>query len=176
MHRFRTMIAAILAMTIVLPAGAAYGASAEPGDNAKAPGSDHRMKQQCLIMGDLHREQYFMLLAEKYTPEDVGKWRAAFQERKQLKMSMRDFYMQHREEIRKERDKAIKEKELPKKKEGTASDDKSGANALHQQFNEAIAAGNSTQIKAVLPQLLTEMQMSNKKFSRKLDELKSKIK
>ncbi len=145
----------------------------------------------------VHREEYFRLLAEKYTPQDVSKWEAAFAERRELNAQLKSLKengtLQEKWGMKKDEMKAkakeirdkVKNGELTKEeakeqikqwveeKKGEISPIFTAHKELHQSFTEAIAKQDEDAIRTLLPQLLTEMEKENQFLADKIAELKA---
>jgi hypothetical protein len=119
---------------------------------------DHKKRRLChrLTLGT-HRQMYLMLLAEKYTPESVDKWKAAFAERERLVAKWKA------EKAGKGVRPTDKEKEAFR---GVLKQFRQ----LHEEFDAAIESGDVAKIKAVLPKLLNEVETVNQHLANKLEE------
>jgi hypothetical protein len=89
----RNFVVATLVLIMIVPVTAhaaveegsskASTESMQMGDMQKKHAKLHHNRQEALKMG-IHRQTYLLLLAEKYTPEDLAEWKAAFDERERI--------------------------------------------------------------------------------------------
>lgn len=206
------ILATALVMGMALPAGV-YAQTAE----AINPAAVKQMVQEkwgkhqiwhkkaklhhALRLGT-HRQMYLTLLAEKYTPESVGEWQAAFAERERLVAEWKatrkkggENEKQHEEFRKKVRElheqvksgKLTREQMKEKIRElhvqhfgDDGAVDKEGLRELleqfkqtHEEFDAAIESGDEAKIKAVLPKLLEEVKTVNAHLAKKLEQKKN---
>lgn len=209
----KKIMAAGLALTLALPMAAYAAGSGQttPPGNDQAPqaeGEHFRPPVGALVDRvkdgfrhffslSVHREAYYRLLAEKYTPSDLGKWEAAFAEREKLLAQLKELkdngtlkeeWGAKRDEIRGKieelRDKVKKgemTKEEAKKEIRADVEQRKEALApglaqhkeLHKAFTEAVEKKDEAAIRNLLPQLLTEMEKTNDLLAKKIEGLKS---
>jgi hypothetical protein len=207
------ILATALVMGMALPVGA-YAQTAETTNPApvkqlvqeKWEKHQHVHKKaklrHALSLGT-HRQMYLTLLAEKYTPESVDEWQAAFEERERLvaewKAAKEEGKNQElREEFRKmvqelheqvKSGKLTREQMKQKIKEwrlqhfGDKDDEAADREGLrefleqfkqiHEEFDAAIESGDEAKIKSVLPKLLDEVKAVNAHLAKKLEQKKN---
>ncbi len=167
----KAWLAAAIAAVLVVPAAAAAGETRDEGGFYQDHGGAHfHVKHQGLMMMDrVHREMYFTLLSDKYTPEKSREWQEVFAERDRLlkvlkslagevdknqgKEKWREWKKSHREEM----------KNWHEQKK-----------ALYEEFTAAIHSQDQAKIKAVLPKMLEQSKETNKRLMTKITELKKK--
>lgn len=152
--------AAVSAHTAVptAPGGAEQAAKA-----AAVPPHDfgrHHKPRHCHLFMGPHREMYFTLLAEKYTPGDLAEWKAALDERERLLRQLKE----QRDKTRNHP--AGKQQWEPMKEKRKEMIEKH--RQLHESFTKAVASQDANAIKAVLPQLLEEVKQMNQRLAEKL--------
>lgn len=193
------MMATALVMGLAIPGGvqAAGNAVAESAitHNHGDHGNGHVKMRYAMHMG-AHQRMYMTLLAEKYTPNQVGEWQAVLKEREKLLEQLRaaretasEEKSQMRAKLREQVNSgAITNEQMEQqykewKEKNRGSQDQAGEkedrNArmeqfrqTHEEFDAAIASGDAAKIKAVLPKLLEQMKAKNERLSKKLAEKK----
>ncbi len=185
MHLKKVWIPATIAMMLVLPA---VGAFAElPGSEQTPPavqegekyhkghqgkGDHHKYYEYHHGMKiSIHKEAYYLLLAEKHTPGDLEQWKTILSERKSLMKEFKELGFKDKVkqgEISKEQ---LMERHKEWKEKSKSIRDQ--RQAIRQEFTTAIESNDSKQIAVVLPKLLEQIQKDNQGIKAKLSELKS---
>ncbi|MFY0544753.1 hypothetical protein [Brevibacillus sp. H7] len=111
-----------------------------------------------------HRQMYLTLLAEKYTPESVDKWEAAFAERERLMTEWK---------ARKSDEKTDPKKQQKREEFKQFREFLKQFRQVHDEFDAAIESGDEAKIKAVMPKLLAETETINQHLAKKLEEKKN---
>lgn len=181
MHLKKAWIPAAVAMMLSLPA---MGAFAElPGSEQTPPekqegkhhheghhGKDDHHKHHGMKIG-IHKQAYYLLLAEKHTPGDLEQWKSALEERESLMKQFKELDLGEQAKQGKiskeqlmERHKEWKEKSKSLREE---------RKAVREEFTKAVESNDSKQIAAALPKLLEQVKKENQGIKEKLDELKT---
>ncbi|MGG1663003.1 hypothetical protein [Brevibacillus sp. NRS-1366] len=111
-----------------------------------------------------HQKMYMTLLAEKYTPNKVGEWQAAFKERERLMGELAASRQTTGEDI----------KEKKNGEQGKKEDSEARRESMEQykqtreEFNAAIESGDSAKIKESLPKMLEQLKSKNERLAQKL--------
>lgn len=194
------MMAAALVMGLAFPGGVLAVGNAVALDNTEGPyHGAHGFGQVKIRYGmhaGAHQRMYMTLLAEKYTPNQVGEWQAVLKEREKLIEQLRaareaasDEKSQMRAKLREQVKKGeITSEQMEQqyrewKEKRRGSQDQAGEKEkrqaqmekfkqVHEEFDNAIASGDAAKIKSVLPKLLEQMKAKNERLSQKLAEKK----
>lgn len=197
----KKLLAVTLLLSLAMPASVRgeSGASLHPKEQGLHV--EHKRFQHGVRL-DIHRQMYFILLAEKYTPESVNQWREAFAERARLlgelrelrekekegnsqKQALREQFKQKAEELHKKVDRGEMTHEQMKQqlkewRQAHFPEMRNEEKASHEtmrenreEFNQVIASGDAAKIKAVLPKLLADMQTLNKRLADKVGKRKA---
>lgn len=110
-----------------------------------------------------HKDAYLLLLAEKFTPNDLEDWQAVIKEHRELKVQWKEKVKQMNEA---EREKMMKAMKKHWKKHGKAF------KAVYQSFSQAVDAwldtGDTAGMSKLMPELLKQMKEHNKQMQKKL--------
>jgi hypothetical protein len=145
-----------------------------------------------------HKDMYFMLLAEKYTPSQLNEWKVALDERKALKAQLKELNAKehlkdklkakkeqakqnHREELKKLKEKVQngelteeEAKELMKERLKDKFNSKvknSNYVEIKKAFHEAIVAKDEESIATTLPKMLELINMENNRLKQLIETL-----
>jgi hypothetical protein len=157
----------------------------KPAYHGKKFKKHHHFKKHMLI--GAHKEMYFQLLAEKYTPNQLEEWNSVIEERQELVAKLKELKMnsqlksslkdkkkhvknEHKEKIKQLREK-VKNGELTKEEAKQQIKEKMKSK-LHDKvagehhntmikFTEAIKEKDEENIKIMLPQILEMFKMKN---------------
>ncbi|MFA4135281.1 MULTISPECIES: hypothetical protein [unclassified Brevibacillus] len=142
----------------------------------------------------VHQKMYMLLLAEKYAPDSVGKWQAAFKERDRLmnefgalsddpkwqakREERKQLINKLNEQVKKgeitneqmeKQFKEWKDKNMGPKEERDARRARiEQMKKTHDAFDSAIESGDTAKIKESLQQMLEQMQANNSRMAEKL--------
>lgn len=129
-------------------------------ENKVHQGKKHQCKHVCT---GAHKEAYMLLLAEKFTPDQMQQWQQTVNEHRQLKAQWRD-KMQNMNKSEKKQWK----KEMRKQWEENGETWRS----LHKQFNQAIEVwmdhGRTEEISQMMPKLLEQMKEHNRQMRERM--------
>ncbi len=147
------------------------GAVASTIDQSKQHITHPKHHKACGEHARIHHDNYLMLLAEKYTPQDQENWTQALQTKQTL-------FQQFKALRQHEGFKALKEQWKKDKKHQTffTNEQREAHQALHAKFTEAVKAKDENQLKAILPQLLAEQLEMNKLFEAKIAKWQEALK
>ncbi|MED4784141.1 hypothetical protein [Brevibacillus choshinensis] len=194
------MMVTALVMGLAIPAGVQAAGSLSTVENTLMHnhgdhGNGQGKMRYAMNMG-AHQRMYMTLLAEKYTPNQVGEWQAVLKEREKLIEQLRaaretvsEEKSQMRAKLREQvQTGAITSDQMEQqykewKEKNRGGQDQAGENEdrkaqmekfkqTHEEFDAAIASGDATKIKTVLPKLLEQMKAKNERLSKKLAEKK----
>lgn len=178
----KILIPATIAMLVALPT---VGAFAEPpgyeqttpqmqqgedqhkGHHGKG---DHHKHHHGMKIG-VHKEAYYLLLAEKHTPGDLEKWKTVLAERKALIKEFKELGLKDKikqGEINKEQ---LMERHKDWKEQSKSLREE--RKAIRQEFTAAVESNDSKQIAGALPKLLEQIQKENEGIKTKLSDLKA---
>lgn len=194
------MMATALVMGLAIPGGVQAAGNAVAAENTVAHNhGDHgngQVKMRYAMHMGAHQRMYMTLLAEKYTPNQVGEWQAVLKEREKLLEQLRasretvsEEKSQMRAKLREQvKSGAITSEQMEQqykewKEQNRGSQDQAGEREdrkarmeqfkqTHEEFDAAIASGDAAKIKTVLPKLLEQMKAKNERLSKKLAEKK----
>lgn len=215
---WKKSLIALSVSALALPA-AAFAAAAAPAAGSP-PGLAQTVRQKAQAAADtartnakkairesanlsVHKEMYFTLLSEKYTPSDTEQWKAAFAERERLlgelkalklsdeeKAAIKETRSAELQKLRQERKDGTLDKEALQARIQELKDSWQGLKALktdewdgtlagrqelHKAFTDAIASGDSAAISAVLPQLLAQTQKENSALADVIAKLQAEL-
>jgi hypothetical protein len=215
-HWKQTLLASALVASLAVP----FAVRAEEGTNPGTPipgqikqtiqhkGEEHQQAHKRLHRGrhalfpGAHCKMYLTLLAEKYTPDSVEEWKAAFAERERLaaewkalkakeqpsdaeRQARREQFAKFAQELKAKVGKGELTKEQMKEKlaqwrEAHGGKGKKGMREalqpfkqVHEEFDAAIKSQDAAAIRAVLPKLLDEVKTVNRHLAAKLEQKKS---
>lgn len=198
----KRLLAAGLILTLALPIGV-YAAETDQTPTrgmetaVKAKVEHFRLGFRHFLGLGVHEEEYYRLLAEKYTPEDLNQWEAAFTERESLLTQLKELkengtlkeeWSAKREEVKakinelraKVKNGEMTKEEAKKQIQNYVAERKSDLSPiisahreLHQAFTAAIDKQDEAAIRALLPKLLDEMEKGNQFLAKKIAELKN---
>jgi len=172
-HWKRGIVAVILGVSMALPGvvqAATNSAHSYSTDNVKPLHRDHgdHAKKFHGMHSGAHQKMYMTLLAEKYTPNSVGEWQAAFKERERL--------MNELEAARSANSDDPKEKKMDEQGKNDDNDARRARMEQYKQtreeFNAAIESGDAAKIKETLPKMLEQLKSKNERLAQKLKEKK----
>lgn len=144
--------------TIPMQVGSVYPKHGDHGDH------DGHAKMRHGMHSGAHQKMYMTLLAEKYTPNNVSEWQAAFKERERLMGEL----AAARETAGEDR-KEMKDSEQDKKDDGGARRERMEKyKQTREEFNAAIESGDASKIKESLPKMLEQLKMKNERLAQKL--------
>ena len=165
-----TCIAVSVAAALLIPAVVTANETHDYGKFHRDRGGDHiHAKYVDFMLERVHRQYYFTLLSDKYTPESTKEWKEVFAERERL---MKEIKMLHGEvgktarSGRTEEEKQARREEMKNRHEQKA--------ALYEEFTEAVRSQDQTKIKAVLPKLLEQTKQVNKHIAERIAAMKKK--
>ncbi|MCE0450209.1 hypothetical protein [Brevibacillus sp. AF8] len=142
----------------------------------------------------VHQKMYMLLLAEKYAPDSVGKWQAAFKERDRLMSEFETLSDDPKWQAKREERKQLINKLNEKVKKGEITNEQmekqfkewkdknmgpkeerdarkariEQMKKTHEAFDSAIESGDTAKIKESLQQMLEQMQANNSRMAEKL--------
>lgn len=194
------MMTTALVMGLVMPGvalaqdvSATVAQLSKPTHSHDEHGEKH-MKVRHSSNRGVHQKMYMLLLAEKYAPDSVGKWQAAFKERDRLMSEFEalsdDPKWQAKREERKQlinklneqvkkgeitneqmekQFKEWKDKNMgPKEERDVRKARIEQMKKTHEAFDSAIESGDTAKIKESLQQMLEQMQANNSRMAEKL--------
>ncbi len=199
-HWKKGMMATALVIGLAIPGGVqAAGDEVTALSSVMHSHGDHgngKMKVRYGMHMGAHQRMYMTLLAEKYTPNQVGEWQAVLKEREKLMEQLRaaretvsEEKSQMRAQLREQvKSGAITNEQMEQqykewKEKNRGNQDQTGEKEdrkarmeqfkqTHEEFDAAIASEDAAKIKAVLPKLLEQMKAKNERLSKKLAEKK----
>ncbi|WP_289136911.1 hypothetical protein [uncultured Brevibacillus sp.] len=172
-HWKRGIVASALVMGMTIPGVVQAAAPATlpfTEDSVKPSHRDHgdHAKKFHGMHSGAHQKMYMTLLAEKYTPNSVGEWQAAFKERERL--------MNELEAARSANSDDPKEKKMDEQGKNDDNDARRARMEQYKQtreeFNAAIESGDAAKIKETLPKMLEQLKSKNERLAQKLKEKK----
>jgi len=192
------MMATALVVGLAIPGGVQAAGDAAAAENTVTHnhGGHEQVKVRYGMHMAAHQRMYMTLLAEKYTPNQVGEWQAVLKEREKLFEQLRaarETASNEKSQMRARLREQVKSGEITSeqmeqqykewKEKNRGGEDQAGEKEnreaqreqfkqVHEEFDTAIASGDGTRIKAVLPKLLEQMKAKNERLAKKLAEKK----
>ncbi|MGD8192101.1 hypothetical protein ACQCN2_19195 [Brevibacillus ginsengisoli] len=167
-------IAASLSAVLLVPTIALANETYDLGHFHRDRGGDQmRVKHASIMLDRIHRQTYFTLLSEKYTPESTKQWREVFAERERLIKEMKSLQngaektgqISRTEEEQQEHQQEHREEMKMRHTEKMA---------LYEEFTEAVRSQDQLKIKAVMPKMLEQSRQMNKQFAERIAAMKKK--
>ena len=152
----KKMIFAAMVSLLLLPSAVMANPMQMQGDNVESQQMQRHNRQPHYFM-QIHHQYYMQLLAEKYTPQQVGEWKQVFAERQKLMQQIHTLKSSNKWP-------AQKQQQLHESMARLHEEQK----PLMQQFTSAVKQENAAEIKTMLPKLLAGQQKMNQTIQQSL--------